>query len=406
MWLAAPIPQPPTSSEKCFTHVESDGRASSAKALRCWQDRHDAEKQNLKEKGEELSEAIIEPPDVFLSVIVPAYNEQNRLGKMLSDAVGYLETAYPLSSAAPPPQPPPSLPPRTASGRKLQSNGHAGPGARSRSHSRSRALPGGWEILVVSDGSTDATVATALDFAASLPANSPARGAIRVVALTRNRGKGGAVVHGLRHARGAYAVFADADGATRFRDVARLLATARAGEDLQGRAVAVGSRAHLQQKRQKREKARQRHANGSAGAPGRRRSSSSGTGGGSGSSSNSDAVVERSWFRTFLMRSFHVFLWLLTPRATGRIRDTQCGFKLFSRAALRDIVPYMHCEGWIFDVEMLMLAEAAGIHVAEVPVTWREVQGSKLNVVRDSLGMAYGLGMLRAAWALGVYKRA
>ena len=373
-------------------HVEADGHTSPAKQLRCWQERHDADKEVLKINSEEPSKAEIEAPEVFLSVIVPAYNEQDRLDKMLADAVGYLESAYPLAAASAPPIT--SLPPRANSTRKLQPNGQP----RSRSGSRSR-LPGGWEILIVSDGSTDGTVATALAFAASLPAHAPARGAIRVVALGRNRGKGGAVLHGLRHARGAYAVFADADGATRFRDVARLVVAARAGEDPQGRAVAVGSRAHLQQKREKKEWAKKRvaAANGRPGEAGRRRSSS-GAGG-------SDAVVERSWFRTFLMRSFHVFLWLLTPRATGRIRDTQCGFKLFSRGALRDIVPYMHCEGWIFDVEMLMLAEAAGIGVAEVPVTWREVKGSKLNVVRDSLGMAYGLGMLRAAWALGVYKR-
>ena len=55
------------------------------------------------------------------------------------------------------------------------------------------------------------------------------------------------------------------------------------------------------------------------------------------------------------MRSFHTLLMILTPPATSRIRDTQCGFKLFSRAALPHIIPYMHAEGWIFDIEMLML---------------------------------------------------
>jgi dolichyl-phosphate beta-glucosyltransferase len=124
------------------------------------------------------------------------------------------------------------------------------------------------------------------------------------------------------------------------------------------------------------------------------------------------------------MHSFHVLLRLLTPPATSRIGDTQCGFKLFSRAALPHIVPYMHAEGWIFDVEMLMLAESApgaeaqlgdaakgikvrgpGIRVAEVPVGWKEVGGSKLNVVWDSVGMAWGLAVLRAGWAGGVYRR-
>lgn len=82
----------------------------------------------------------------------------------------------------------------------------------------------------------------------------------------------------------------------------------------------------------------------------------------------------------------------------------------------------MHAEGWIFDVEMLMLAESApagiimgrkgeqigttpGIRVAEVQIGWKEVGGSKLNVIWDSLGMAWGLALLRASWMAGVYRR-
>lgn len=74
----------------------------------------------------------------------------------------------------------------------------------------------------------------------------------------------------------------------------------------------------------------------------------------------------------------------------------------------------MHAEGWIFDVEMLMLAESApsqskgespGIAVKEVQIGWQEIGGSKLNVIRDSLGMAYGLAILRAGWLVGVYRR-
>src|SRR5579862_8608155 len=106
------------------------------------------------------------------------------------------------------------------------------------------------------------------------------------------------------------------------------------------------------------------------------------------------------------MHSFHFLLRILTPTATAAIKDTQCGFKLFSRPCLPHIIPFMHSEGWIFDVEMLMLAESAGIPVTEVPVGWKEVGGSKLNVIWDSLGMAWGLAVLRAAWVLGVYRRA
>ncbi|TKA51533.1 hypothetical protein B0A55_12293 [Friedmanniomyces simplex] len=108
-----------------------------------------------------------------------------------------------------------------------------------------------------------------------------------------------------------------------------------------------------------------------------------------------DAVVKRSRLRNLLMRAFHLGIWLLTTERTAQIKDTQCGFKLFTRPALPYIIPYMHSEGWIFDVEMLMLAESADIPMVEVPVGWKEVMGSKLNVVKDSIGMAVGLGLLR-----------
>jgi dolichyl-phosphate beta-glucosyltransferase len=105
------------------------------------------------------------------------------------------------------------------------------------------------------------------------------------------------------------------------------------------------------------------------------------------------------------MRAFHLCIWLLTTPKVAKVKDTQCGFKLFSRPALPYIVPYMHSEGWIFDVEMLMLAESANIPMIEVPVGWKEVGGSKLNVVKDSIGMAVGLALLRVAWGTGIYRR-
>lgn len=105
------------------------------------------------------------------------------------------------------------------------------------------------------------------------------------------------------------------------------------------------------------------------------------------------------------MFSFHLLIRLLTPPATAAIRDTQCGFKLFSRPSLPYIIPHMHTDSWIFDVEMLMLAESAQIPVVEVPIGWHEVGGSKLNVIWASLDMAWGLAVLRAAWAVGVYRR-
>lgn len=286
-----------------------------------------------------------------MSLVVPAYNEEDRLVTMLSEAVEVLQQEYSTSI---------DLSDEKGTRKKATTDGNAFPNGHAQSVN---PKPQGWEILIVSDGSTDKTVEIALKFARKLGQDAHR---IRVISLQENRGKGGAVTHGMRHVRGQHAVFADADGASRFRDLGKLVESCQGIEDHLGRGVAVGSRAHLV---------------------------------------GSEAVVKRSFIRNFLMHSFHLLLRLLTPPATGRIRDTQCGFKLFSRPSLPYIIPYMHSEGWIFDVEMLMLAESAGIPVAEVPVGWKEVKGSKLNVLRDSLGMAWGLAILRVAWGLRVYRR-
>ena len=87
---------------------------------------------------------------------------------------------------------------------------------------------------------------------------------------------------------------------------------------------------------------------------------------------------------------------ILRVVGVGHIRDTQCGFKLFSRRAARAIFPYQHLCTWIFDVEVLLLAKQLYVPVAEVPIEWHEVSGSKLNVVTDSLQMLRDLLILRA----------
>ncbi|KAJ5238919.1 Dolichyl-phosphate beta-glucosyltransferase [Penicillium chermesinum] len=311
--------------------------------LPCWSDALDSAKQSSPSPA-------VEPAELFMSVVVPAFNEEERLTDMLDEAVTYLENTYPSRANA-------AVEIKPARKRKTD-NGHAKNGP-----ATAPEAGRGWEIVIVSDGSTDRTEEVAFGFAKERKLEP---GAFRVVSLTRNRGKGGAVTHGMRHVRGQYVVFADADGASKFEDLGKLVAACSDVEDAEGRGVAVGSRAHMV---------------------------------------GSEAVVKRSKLRNFLMHSFHLILWLMTPPKTATVKDTQCGFKLFSRAALPYIVPYMHSEGWIFDVEMLMLAEFAHIPVAEVPVGWKEVGGSKLNVLRDSIGMAWGLALLRASWSLGVYRQ-
>ena len=372
--FAAPEPRRPVPSEKLYTTVLEDGTVTEPQTLSCWHDRAVLDWAEAKKKGNPIDiHKAIEPADVFMTVVVPAYNEEQRLRGMLEETVTFLEDEYGRVEEG---QSPTKETTTTQPKKRKQANGTTEKPTPNASR--------GWEILLIDDGSTDATVKIAEDFSRTHQLPNRARrlsgpwthgrtasdavkippGSIRIISLVKNRGKGGAVTHGMRHARGQYVVFADADGASRVDDLAKLVSACKKAEDGENRAVAVGSRAHLV---------------------------------------DSEAVVQRSKLRNFLMHSFHVLLRVLTPPKTAQIKDTQCGFKLFSRATLPYIVPHMHSEGWIFDVEMLMLAEMAAIPVVEVPIGWQEVKGSKLNVVWDSLGMAFGLAALRFCWGFGIY---
>ncbi|KAI1461966.1 glycosyltransferase family 2 protein [Annulohypoxylon moriforme] len=367
--LIAPKPRPVYPSEKTYITTTPDGTAT--RQLPCWHDRWLADRHasEIRAKNDDPTQTdiadtgSIDPAEVRMSVVFPAYNEEDRILPTLKEAVEYLDQAF---GREPHPHLRHAQPSRARSPRRHIQNAP-------------RDDLSGYEILIVNDGSKDRTAQVALEFAREHGLHN----ILRVVTLERNRGKGGGVTHGLRHVRGEYALFADADGASKFADLGKLLEGCEEVVDGAHRGVAIGSRGHLV---------------------------------------GSEAVVKRSALRNFLMRSFHLVLMILTPPATSRIRDTQCGFKLFSRAALPHIVPYMHAEGWIFDIEMLMLAESApavpvlghdgavigsspGIKVAEVPIDWHEVGGSKLNVIQDSIKMAIGLAVLRASWMMGVYRR-
>ena len=75
--------------------------------------------------------------------------------------------------------------------------------------------------------------------------------------------------------------------------------------------------------------------------------------------------------------------------------------QLFNRSAARQVFPPLHLPTWIFDVELLMIAQALGIPVFEMPVHWQEIPGSKLNIAGASFGMLRDLLMMRANYLLG-----
>jgi len=210
-----------------------------------------------------------------------------------------------------------------------------------------------YEIIVVSDGSRDATVAVAQKYAEVHGSNK-----IRVLELIENRGKGGAVRLGMQSSRGKYLLFADADGATKFGDFIKLEAEMK--EQWKDDGIVIGSRAHLED----------------------------------------DAIATRSFFRTILMHGFHLLVWLFAVRG---VRDTQCGFKLFTRHAARILFLTMHVERWAFDVEVLFIAQALRMPIREVAVNWTEIDGSKVTPFWSWLQMGRDLFLIWFRYTIGAW---
>jgi dolichyl-phosphate beta-glucosyltransferase len=213
-----------------------------------------------------------------------------------------------------------------------------------------RRRRGRWEVIVVDDGSRDGTSALVLSIAAAYDE-------LRLIRLPENRGKGYAVRTGIVNARGKQVLFADADGATPIAELERLELALANGAD-----VAIGSRALA------------RH----------------------------EVNVAARLHRRLIGRIFHFAVSTLAVRG---FQDTQCGFKLFRRAAAQDLFSHMRIPGFSFDVEVLVMAQRRGYRVAEVPVNWEHQPGSKVNLVLDSLRMLRDLFIIRSHALRGRYER-
>jgi dolichyl-phosphate beta-glucosyltransferase len=207
---------------------------------------------------------------------------------------------------------------------------------------RDRGRP--FEIIVSDDGSSDETTSLVERLRTEIPE-------LRLVRSPVNRGKGHAVRVGVEAASGSLVLLADADGATPIDQLAVLEAAIVAGGD-----VAIGSRAHADN-------------------------------------------VERRWYRHLIGRSFHLLVRLFGTRG---IRDTQCGFKLFTAASARDLFSRARINGFSFDVEILLLAQHLGYRIAEVPVAWVHQPGSRINLVTDSMRMALDLIVIRVRALRGI----
>ncbi|XP_069046274.1 dolichyl-phosphate beta-glucosyltransferase [Lepisosteus oculatus] len=278
--------------------------------------RHEKEKTFLTNEGKkEAFPSLHDPHSKDLSVIVPSYNEEQRLPLMMNEALEYLENRQ----------------------------------------KRQRSFT--YEVIIVDDGSKDKTTEVALNYTRKCGADK-----VRVLTLTKNRGKGGAVRMGVLSCRGELILMADADGATKFADIEKVEASLK---DLspkpENMAICCGSRAHLEK----------------------------------------ESVAQRSVFRTFLMYGFHFLVWFFCVKG---IRDTQCGFKLFTREAALRTFSSLHVERWAFDVELLHIAQCLKIPIAEVAVNWTEIEGSKLVPFWSWLQMGKDLIFIRLRYITGAWK--
>jgi putative flippase GtrA len=110
------------------------------------------------------------------------------------------------------------------------------------------------------------------------------------------------------------------------------------------------------------------------------------------------ARVVRGTKREFISRSYNV---LLHGTLHTRFSDAQCGFKAIRREVAQQLLPLVEDSGWFFDTELLVLAERAGLRIAEVPVDWIDDPDSRVDIVATALADLRGVARLGRALATG-----
>jgi len=112
--------------------------------------------------------------------------------------------------------------------------------------------------------------------------------------------------------------------------------------------------------------------------------------------------VDEPQYRHLMGRVFNLIVRIL---AIPNIQDTQCGFKVFRRAAARDVFALQTIDGWGFDVEVLFIALKHGCRLIEVPITWYYRPQSRISPFKDSINMVLEVLKVRRNGWRGVYDR-
>lgn len=225
-----------------------------------------------------------------LAIVIPAYNEEQRIEATLSALVSYQDFF--------------SL--------KLK------------------------QVILVDDGSQDQTVKKAKLYQQTLP--------LQIIQHPRRRGKGAAVATGFRAVESDWALMSDADCATPWSEFSKFQPFVEEGFE----GLLVGSRFL----------------------------------------SSSKIIEQQSHVRHRMGRIFNRVIRIFFELP---IADTQCGFKLISKAALRAVLPHFTVRGFVWDVQLILLTLVKGFRVKEIGIVWQDIPGSQVKVWRDGLSMLLSL---------------
>ncbi len=206
-----------------------------------------------------------------------------------------------------------------------------------------------WEIVVVDDGSRDATAELAREALSSCPH--------QVIRHDRNRGKGAGLRTGMQAALGEFVLYTDADLSTPIEEASRFLEAHRDGVP-----VVIGTR----------------------------------------KSPGANVTRRQHPVRENMGR---VFTWLSNVLVGGSVTDYTCGFKSFRADACRDVFSRLYEDGWAYDSEVLHLVRRLDYDLREIPVRWANDPSTRVNLLHDTLGSMAGLIRIRVRSLLGRYDR-